>query len=338
LWLRCWSGWGRRGIQQHNKARQSQGEEIGLCGHLSKWRTGLRIMLTIPPKTYLDTQIIINAECGQIPQAEWECVSGYLRQTARCCVSALTVTELLAALARSDESYFERHKRRLRALLAPCSEPEQFDFIPYFTAERLGIKLARPPQLEDDFVNTIKLILSAPSKASLNAGFPHPSDPQQTVKIRLDNFAREFASNQEAYVRESELRRNFLPQPKNSKEPFISIRDWAVSLLARFNVMPEPELLGKVSEMFSALYEYEMSFLTLLRNPQFDVKKNVSDLPDAQQLCYLCDPETIFVTDDSDFRNRIHTSPQSKRILKFSDVLRSARENRVLLAAAGVGA
>jgi hypothetical protein len=295
-------------------------------------------MLAIPPKTYLDTHIIIDAECGRIPQVEWECVSGYLRQTARYCLSALTITELLSALARSDESYFETHKRRLRLLLAPSGEPEEFDFILYFTAKHIGIEVTRPAHLEDGFVNTINLILSAPSKASLTAGFPHPSDPGQTVKIRLDNFAREFDSNQQSYINESELRRYLLPLPKTPTEPLISVHDWGVSLLKRFDVLPTPDLLQKVAAMFSALYEYEMSFLKLLRNPQFDVTKNVSDLPDAQQLCYLCDPETIFVTNDSDFRNRIHTSPQAKRILKFSDVLRFAREGRVLSQAAGVGA
>jgi predicted nucleic acid-binding protein len=289
-------------------------------------------MLTTPPKAYLDTHIIIDAECGKISSVEWERVSGYLRQTTRYCLSALTITELLAALAKSDEKYFEHHKRRLRLLLAPCDQPDVFDFIPYFTAQRLGLKITRPQHLEDDFVNTIKLITSAPSKASLVFGFPLPSDPKRTtVKIKLDRFATEFESNQQAYVRESEARRQLVAKRKNSKEAFISIHDWAVSLLlTKFEVTPDADLLGRVAEQFSALYEFEMSFLTLLQNPQFDVSKNLSDLPDAQQLCYLSDPETIFITDDSDFRNRIHTSPQAKRILKFEEVLRRASEADVL--------
>lgn len=148
-------------------------------------------MISAPPKTFLDTQIVINAANGRIPPEDWCIVGPYLRQTTRYCVSALTVAELLWALANSEEEHFEQHLRRLRALLAPHSQPEVFDFIPYFTARQLGLAIRRPAHLEDDPLKAINRILSAPSKAALSSGFSDPfASTGQRVRIRLDRSGR----------------------------------------------------------------------------------------------------------------------------------------------------
>lgn len=109
-------------------------------------------VISPPPKTYFDTQIVIDAANGKIPPHDWETATRYLRTVSRYCVSALTIMELLWALARSEDRYFEIHKRRLRTLLEPDQEPEVFDFIRYFAAKELGLTLARRLHLEDDFV------------------------------------------------------------------------------------------------------------------------------------------------------------------------------------------
>lgn len=131
-------------------------------------------MIGVPPKAFLDTQIISAVERGYIGRDDWDRVSGYLKHATRYCISALTIGELLVGMAKGDSEYFENHKRRLRVLLSPGPRAEVFGFIIYFVARELGLTVHRPTHLENDFLNAIDLILSAPSKDALLDGFPAP--------------------------------------------------------------------------------------------------------------------------------------------------------------------
>lgn len=290
-------------------------------------------MLTVPPKTYFDTQIIIDAERGAIPSGKWECVCGFLRQTTRYCLSPLTIGELLLALAKSNDHHFERDKRRLRLLLSPCSTPEVFDFLPYFAARQLGTNKYRPEHLEDDFVSTIGLILSAPSREWLETGFRHPLDSSQTVRIQLERFLSQIKQLRQSYVDFMERQRNFVQTVKfkQTGSAVIPVNVWAVHVLEYHGLDATEHLVNMATDKFSAMYEHEMASLNLLRNPNFQVDSNASDHVDGQQLGYLSDPETVFITNDSDFRTRIHKSHQARRIKSFSDLLCCAETNRPLL-------
>lgn len=282
-------------------------------------------MIGTPPKAFLDTQIVSDAERGHIGADDWERASIYLRHATRYCVSALTVSELLAGLAGAGPRYFEKHKRRLRVLLSPNPQAEVFDFIKYFVARRLGLTIQRPEHLEDDFLNTISIVLSAPSKEALLDGFPLPGvKPQQTVRIRIDRFVQEMEENRSAYV-------NVMGYRQGRAIPKLSPRDWASNLMKLYGASSDSDSLAKVAESLSAAYEFEMSVNALVRNPNFSVSKNASDLFDGQQLCYLCDPNVVFITNDSDFKTRAGKSPQATRIKTFAELLSSADNNSPLL-------
>lgn len=290
-------------------------------------------MLTVPPKTYLDTQIIMEAERGDISSEKWERVCLFLRQTTRYCLSPLTIGELLLALAKSNDRHFERDKRRLRYLLSPYSTPEVFDFLPYFAARQLGAYKHRPEHLEDDFVSTIGLILSAPSRESLEAGFRDPHNPSQTVHIRLERFLSQIKQLRQSYVNFLEWQRGFIQTVKSKQAggALIPVDVWAGHVLKYHGLEATGDSVNMAINKFSAMYEHEMASLKLLRNPNFQIESNASDHVDGQQLGYLSDPETVFITNDSDFRIRIRESPQAHRIKSFNDLLCSAERNRPLL-------
>jgi len=281
-------------------------------------------MIELPPKSYVDTQILINAASGKIAESDWHRCARYLKETTRYCVSSLTLMELLAALARSDERYFEQHQKRLRILLAPSDNPEVFDFIPYFTAKVLGFQIERPSHLEDDFLGTVRLILSAPSKASLEGGFSPDFSPDKTARVRLDRLADEVDRMHLSYIAHMQRLREV---EGNSVAP----SDWVTSLLGFYGVTNASEdLKRRTFESLSASYEFEMSVRNFLRNGNFKIETHTSDLVDGQQLIYLCDSSTIFITDDSDFKNRVQNSPQASRIKSLSDILVCERQNAPL--------
>jgi predicted nucleic acid-binding protein len=286
---------------------------------------GLATMIGAPPKTFLDTQIVSDVERGYIGADDWSHVSHYLKQATRYCISALTIGELLAGMAKGDSEYFEKHKRRLRVLLSPGPPAEVFDFIIYFVARELGLPVQRPAHLEDDFLNAIDLILSAPSKEALLDGFPLPgADSDQTVRIRIDRFVKEMEENRGGYTRVMGYR-----QGRIAIE--VSPQLWASKLLEFYGVSGSADSITDVAERLSATYEFEMAVNKLVQNPNFPVPRRTSDLVDGQQLCYLCNPNVVFITNDSDFRTRAVKSPQAKRIKTFAEVLACAEGKSPLL-------
>jgi len=231
----------------------------------------------------------------------------------------------LAGMANGDSEYFEKHKRRLRVLLSPGPRAEIFDFINYFVARELGLRVQRPEHLEDDFLNVIALILSAPSKDALLDGFPVPgTKSDQTVRIRIDRFIREMEENRTGYV-------EVMGYVQGRIATEVSPQIWASKLLQFYGVSGPADFVKAVAERLSATYEFEMAVNKLVQNPNFLVSKKTSDLIDGQQLCYLCDPNVVFITNDSDFRTRAGKNPQAKRIKTFAEVLASAESNSPLL-------
>lgn len=282
-------------------------------------------MIWLPPKVFLDTQIVSDVERGTIPRDDWSAAVSYLREAARYCVSPLTVGELIYALVKGGEQHFEQHQNRLRILLSPSENAEVFDFINYFFANQFGLNVARPPQLEDDFLGSIRLILGAPSKKALLEGFsPKGSDPNQSVKVRIDRFCTEHERNREAYVKFMELRRA-------GGEFLIPPHQWASLWLDFYGIADGEVSISEVSNRLSAAYEFEMALNNLLKNPNFSTEKNKSDHVDGQQLFYLCDPTVAFITNDSDFKNRTRKSRQADQIKSFEELLIAAARGSALL-------
>lgn len=283
---------------------------------------GNQMLISAAPKVFFDTQIVSQAERGSINSSDWSRACAYIRQTSRYCVSALTVTELLAALANGRDEFFDQHKRRLQYLIA-IEPTEVFDFIPYFVGAELGLKITRPPHLEDDYLNTIRLILAAPSKSALLSGFAHP-DMNQTVRINLGRFSAELEEKRNGYIGVLEERRRLGVGRFDAAV-------WAGNLIRHYGVVDEPQLRETIVAALSATYEFEMAVYGLLRNRNFDIAKNASDLVDGQQLCYLCSRETVFITNDSDYKTRTRLSAQSGRIKSFAELLECANTNAPLL-------
>jgi hypothetical protein len=111
----------------------------------------------------------------------------------------------------------------------------------------------------------------------------------------------------------------------------VSPQIWASKLLKFYGVSGSPGSIANVAKHLSATYKFEMAVNKLVQNPNFPVSRRTSDLIDGQQLCYLCNPNVVFITNDSDFRTRAGKSPQAKRIKTFAEVLACAEGKSPLL-------
>jgi len=142
--------------------------------------------------------------------------------------------------------------------------------------------------------------------------------------IRIDRFALEHAESKKKYIEFMSIRR-----AENVQR--IPIKTWISNLLSYYGISGNSLTIKNVAERLSANYEFEMSVNNLIRNENFSISKSSSDHVDGQQLCYLCDPSVVFVTNDSDFRNRTRKSSQANRIISFTELLACTNSKRSLL-------
>lgn len=272
-------------------------------------------------KVFFDTQICMNAANGVIPEEEWREATDYIQEMAQYWISPLTAGEVILSIAKADEDHFDKGRERLRRLYIKGSR--FFDFPRYFVAETLGLPDKRPAHLEDDFGFSIQVILLADSKRQLLEGVPLPYLTAR-VRIGIDRFQSEVEEIQQRYVR-------LLSTLRGKKKASLSPEEWAHKALSLLGIENDNTIRDRFLRALPAAYQFDMVLFDLARNTNFDPQRNVSDLIDTQQLCYLCDPAVVFVTNDTDHKNRLRGNLQAGRILTFRDVLQRARDDEPLL-------
>ena len=275
-------------------------------------------------RVFFDTQICINAAANKISEADWFSAMAYIQETAEYCVSALTLGEIILSIARGNRQSFEAHQERLRRL-CPRGNKTFLDFPEYFLASELGFEVRRPRHLETDFSFSVSVILQAQSRCDLFDGVLLPTGG--TAQVRLDRFLDEVDGWQNAYV-------EWFSGLKGSKRPAFTPEQWATSVISFMGFELNEESVQRFVRACAAGYEYEVALHNLIRNGNYDLRKHVSDLLDAKQLCYLCDPAMVFVTDDTGFKKRLRRNPQKGRIVTFPELVNRAREKQPILQSA----
>lgn len=109
-----------------------------------------------------------------------------------------------------------------------------------------------------------------------------------------------------------------------SEEEFSS--EWFRGIANRVKADPTSRVVSDIVSKLSAYHEFEHSKLNIaLQNRDYNVKKHMNDLFDAEQLIYLADPTLHFLTCDYGIRSLVKSSPQAERIITVSpDLLRDS--------------
>jgi hypothetical protein len=124
----------------------------------------------IRKKIFLDTSICIDVARGIIPCADWLEVLRRMRGIFRYYISPLTVYELVAGLAHSDEEHFRQNKEAIRVVY-PVGPKRLLDLLRAFVPNTIFSETRRLRySVDTDFNSWIRAVLQAASKQALESG------------------------------------------------------------------------------------------------------------------------------------------------------------------------
>ena len=90
---------------------------------------------------------------------------------------------------------------------------------------------------------------------------------------------------------------------------------WFRGIASRVNAEPASRSQSQIVSALSAYHEFEQTKLQIaVQSKNYNHKKHMNDLLDAEQLIYLWDLKLGFLTCDAGFK-RVKTSPQAARII-----------------------
>jgi hypothetical protein len=276
-------------------------------------------------KPFFDTQICALAANGSIPHGQWIAVQDYFEECADYHISPLTLCEIIHRI-HSDEAgkYFAQCQKQLRCLYPRGRRKRFFDFPRFYSARTIfGIEIPRSRSLETDFGFSVELALWAESRAGLDGVIPLPFMLTGGARLKHANFAKEVEAIRDRYKRA-------FGSLRGKKKFGIPPMKWMKPALDQMGLNVESSGETFLAAM-SACYQFDCCLVDAARNKNYDLDKNISDLIDAQQLAYLCDPTVIFITNDSDHRIRLRGNAQASRILTFAEVFDGVTKGRDLL-------
>jgi hypothetical protein len=266
-----------------------------------------------------DTQIYVYAHNGTISIAEWDSISRYVHRYFNLCISPLTLYELLNGFASADETRFHKMQGPIKVLVTP--RKHKFLRLPgqFLLVDILGEK----PRKLDFEPSQIELIAEAvywaASKMHLEQGLvriPGKNFDGKSFGLRLAEIEEGIMAGKKAHVETLEdLRAGDLH--RSTPETF------AAGILKRLGNEAKPSDCVRLANVVGAAYKFSGSLWGYAEGKKYNLEKHSSDWVDCQQLYYLAEDQTYFVTNDPDFRVRTPETVQRKRIWTL-DTLRQA--------------
>ena len=278
------------------------------------------------PKPFFDTQICELAANGSIPRDQWRHVQEHFECHADYRISPLTLAEILDRIHNDPAGkYFNRAQEQLRSLYPLGKRKSFFDFPRYFVPKTIFNKeIPKPRLLESGFAECAEIVLWATSRKEVDGdGVALPFMRGAKIKLNLERFSNEIRGIRDQYVD----RFRFL---KGTKIPPPTREQWAAPALSQIGLADE-ESRARLLEALAACYQFDCWLWNAAKNHNYDLQENISDLIDAQQLPYLCDPAVIFITNDTDHKKRLRGNPQGGRIKTFSELMECIDSGQALL-------
>jgi len=176
-------------------------------------------------KIFLDTSVCIDVARGNIRCADWLEALQRMRETFRYCISALTVYELVAGLAGSDEDHFQQSREAIRVVYP--SGPKRFlDPLRAFVPNTIfGDKRKLPYSVGTDFDLWIRAVLQAPSKRALES---------DTLRVRLKTLGLDLRSINGEMRNIQQAFANMFRSFRSRNVLALAREDWAEMVLGGF--------------------------------------------------------------------------------------------------------
>lgn len=273
-------------------------------------------------RIFFDTQIYVYAHKGTIPKGDWDLISQYVRRHFNLRISPLTLYELLNGFGTANEARFREMQGPIKVLAFPAKR--KFLRLPgqFLLVDILG-KKPRKAGFEPLGIELIAdAVCWAQSKADLEQGLvtiPGRSFYGKSFGLRLAEIEEGIVTGKRAHVESLErLREGDLH--RSTPDTF------AVGILKRLGVEPNPSDRLKLAQVVEAAYKFSESLWGFAEGKKYNLAKHSSDWIDFQQLYYLAHSGTYFVTSDPDFRVRTQGAEQRNRIWTLDNLRQAATQ------------
>jgi len=267
------------------------------------------------PKIVLDTQILSYVYQGTICPADWNAVLRYISKKCRYAISANTLYELLAGLAKGDANHFGENQSRIRLLYQPAGReflPTVGDFV---RAKVFGLSARKPDFQPRKLCLWADVALAAPSKSSLQNGvvLHKTGRSKRTYRFDLELLLKQIEEGKLSHSQRLEgLRQGKL----RASTP----ASWSRSVLKFIGLPVTDAHAEKIDIALNAAYRYDVSLYEMAKNHAYDFSRHDADWIDSQQLYYLADSSVRIVTCDVNIGVRTKNSAQRNRILSFDEL------------------
>lgn len=260
-------------------------------------------------KIFFDTSLCIdigNRKLSEPP--DW----AYRR--FRYYISPLTVYELVAGLATGQDNYFNRNREAIRSVYP--TGPKRFlpllrSFIP---KQLFGETIKLPQSVDVDFDLWIKTVLKARTRQELESGKLRVGlKGRKGIGLRLESINEQMRQIEDGFA-------NLLTAFRKTGAPSLTPEIWAKLILDSMGKMAIPENVSIVLQRLDAAYRFERRLWGFITSSNYNFAKRRSELVDAHQLTYLCDPDLYMVTSDERLKKAITQSPQSARVVTYDEL------------------
>jgi hypothetical protein len=241
-----------------------------------------------------------------------------LRAEYRIAASANTILELLLGICRStSEEHFGDHQERIRIAVGSSSlKSANVLNYPLAIALRCGAQIQRQEDSRGlrrlrDYVEAVFRSRSLHQLKMTGVRFPD-SPFLRTLKCSLV---------------EEDLRvgKAWYSGPLNDAKandlPLETASAWARKLGQFYSVTLDDQQVQGLTSALDAAYEYQKAVWTMSRTGSFKPENNENDWIDMNQLFYLAEPMTVFITEDRKIKERCLSSHQASRIVLLPDLL-----------------
>lgn len=234
-------------------------------------------------------------------------------------ISPLTLYELLNGFATADETRFREMQGPVKLLAS--TKKRRFLRLPgqFLLVDILGEKPTRfdfePAQIE----LIAEAVHWAESKAALEQGLvriPGRNFEGKSFGLRLAEIEEGIFTGKKAHI--ETLERLRLGELHRSTP-----NTFAAGILTRLGRDAQPTCCARLAAAVEAAYGFSESLWGFAEGKRYNLEKHASDWIDAQQLYYLADDQSYFVTNDPDFRVRTRGTKQRGRIWTLETLRRA---------------
>jgi hypothetical protein len=270
------------------------------------------------PGIAFDSAVCINAGNGRYPHSEWRAVWKFVANNFHYAIVPLILTEIILGIAHGDDAHFEDNKKSL-AILYP-THPTRFLDMPGLFVVRTVLR--RRPHGDfpspASFKFEARIMMRASSKADLRSGSVRMPESQKYSRgLDLGLLIGQMDKGRKQHVDTlNQLRIGTLAAPP--------AEEWARLWMLSLGITATPEECARVAAALDAAYRYECFLWNEAATGQYKFANHASDWIDSQLLYYLCDREMHLVVDDAQLKNRIAGSPQSDRVVTYTEFVKIA--------------